>query len=301
MGVDKSLVVAGRGHRVPQQTGVTRKRASTKGVNYGTADLRMNAQNTQVITLNSFAGTDSFKIRVFKQARVARGAQYRESGAPYVDTAAFVRGTNATAAAIQAELRTATGDATLTVAGNTDAGPFTVTFVGMDPNGYAPFALVSLSGCSGNVTFPAVTYIDATGHAATANQTASTPGTTNLVGIDAPLGTSVRDYDGTVLIPPDMVSAVGGSGQVVIDTTEQAGGGTVLFAIRSQDETGADYTRGTPADIRAGKMVVVDSEDADGDATITGLSAGDYELYYHTQTALGRVSRSGPAEFFTVT
>jgi hypothetical protein len=44
-----------------------------------------------------------------------------------VSSASFVKGTNQTAALIQASLRTVTGDATLTVTGTTDAGPFTIT------------------------------------------------------------------------------------------------------------------------------------------------------------------------------
>jgi hypothetical protein len=70
------------------------------------------AAEVQVITLTSYAGTDSFSL-------YTEGQQ----------TVPFVRGTNGTAAAIQAALRTATGDTGLTVAGTTDEGPFTVTFV----------------------------------------------------------------------------------------------------------------------------------------------------------------------------
>jgi len=66
----------------------------------------------QVVTLTSYTGTDSFQLAT------ASGA-----------TASFVRGTNGTAAAIQAALRTLTGDASLTVSGTTDEGPFTVTWV----------------------------------------------------------------------------------------------------------------------------------------------------------------------------
>lgn len=43
-------------------------------------------------------------------------------------SAAVVTGTNCTAAAIQALLRTLTGDSLLTVTGTTDIGPFTITF-----------------------------------------------------------------------------------------------------------------------------------------------------------------------------
>jgi hypothetical protein len=67
----------------------------------------------QVVTLTGFSGTDSFTLKL-------TGAN---------ETVAFVRGTNATAAAVQAALRTLTGDSTLTVTGTTDEGPFTVTWV----------------------------------------------------------------------------------------------------------------------------------------------------------------------------
>lgn len=70
------------------------------------------AGEVQVITLAAFSGTDSFSLVVDD-----------------VNTVAFVRGTNATAAALQTAIRTATGDTTLTVTGTTDEGPFTVTFV----------------------------------------------------------------------------------------------------------------------------------------------------------------------------
>jgi len=73
--------------------------------------LKTAAAEVQVITLTSYAGTDSFSL-------YTEGQQ----------TVPFVRQTNGTAAAIQAALRTATGDTGLTVAGTTDEGPFTVTW-----------------------------------------------------------------------------------------------------------------------------------------------------------------------------
>lgn len=66
----------------------------------------------QTITLTTPAAGNSFKLTYL----TAEGAT------------AFVVGTNCTAAAIQAALRTATGDTLLTVSGSTDTGPFTVTF-----------------------------------------------------------------------------------------------------------------------------------------------------------------------------
>src|ERR1051326_724641 len=92
--------------------------------------------SVQVVTLTGFDGTDSFKLT------------YNGT-----ETAAFVRGTNATAAAIQTALRTATGDTGLTVSGNTDAGPFTVTFVNKTGTSILDILTVtSPSGCTGAVT-----------------------------------------------------------------------------------------------------------------------------------------------------
>lgn len=68
----------------------------------------------QVVTLTSYGGTDSFTLK---------------DPLTLNETVPFVRGTNGTAAAVQAALRTLTGDASLTVAGTTDEGPFTVTWV----------------------------------------------------------------------------------------------------------------------------------------------------------------------------
>lgn len=68
--------------------------------------------NIQTLTLTSAGAGDSFTL-----------------GYNNAKTVPFVIGTNGTAAAIQAALRTATGDTGLTVSGTTDIGPFTVTFV----------------------------------------------------------------------------------------------------------------------------------------------------------------------------
>lgn len=87
----------------------------------------------QLITLTAFDGTDSFKLT------------YNGT-----ETIAFVRGTNATQAALQAALRTATGDTGLIVTGSADAGPFTATF-STEFDAY-PITVTSGSGCSGVVT-----------------------------------------------------------------------------------------------------------------------------------------------------
>lgn len=99
-------------------------------------DIRKNI--SQLITLTGFAGVDSFTITFGRLGT----------------TAAFVRGTNATAAAIQTALRTLTGDSGLTVAGDTDEGPFTVTFSGSRLTNGQPWKLFTINGtgCTGVAT-----------------------------------------------------------------------------------------------------------------------------------------------------
>lgn len=104
-------------------------RKKTHTVVIGT-DLDVN--KVQVVTLTSYTGTDSFKLT------------YNGT-----ETVAFVRGTNGTAAAIQTALRTATGDADLTVTGTTDEGPFTVTFTTTPTD---ILTVTNPSGCTGAVT-----------------------------------------------------------------------------------------------------------------------------------------------------
>lgn len=93
---------------------------------------------TQVITLTGFASTDSFKLTY--------GGQ---------ETIAFVRGTNATAAAIQAGLEdlSTVGAGNVSVSGTTDAGPFTVEFIGDLANANTgDITVTSAVGCTGAVT-----------------------------------------------------------------------------------------------------------------------------------------------------
>jgi hypothetical protein len=298
MPATKSLRDATHGHAVAQVDG-SQPGINPLAGNMGYGDVRMNAEATQVITMGSFGGTDSFKIR------------YRPQGTGDVqDTAAFVRGSNATAAAIQTALRAFTDfDDGCTVAGTTDEGPFTITFVNNLNVGLPLLELVSLSGCSGHVTRTAPTYIDATGHVlagtagdgtvfVAANQTASLPGESNMVAVDVPLGHSLENGEtaGVALPPVTIDSAVGGVGQVVILGTEEgvATSAVVMYVIRNKT-TGAMFTTVT--------------EDADADCTITGLDAGEYVLYGYTQTLIAadpdpesaRVSRASPPEHFTVT
>lgn len=283
--------------------------------NQGVGDLRSSkGTKQQVITLNSFGGTDSFKVRVNSFPRPPVNGTTASGAVLATDTVAFVRGTNATAAAIQAALRTATGDTGLTVSGTTDAGPFTVTFVNKSRHVQPLFQLVALSGCSGNVTRPALTYdkpSSATVSGVSANGIRKDPTASDGAGntVYAALGQSIKSTGagqtrGTVLAAPTMVSAVGGSGQVVVDTTESASSGTageVLFAVL---HTASGLANGavvktftTPAK--------TDQTDTAGDPTITGLSAGDYMLLYAAVDGAaatgGRVGQPGPPEYFTVT
>lgn len=284
--------VDGGGTPAPLVGGATYASRTHLMGNQGTGDVRFDSGRTQVITLNSFGGTDSFKIRV-NAAPTTRNGGNSTGAVVATDTAAFVRGTNATAAAIQAALRTATGDTGLTCSGTTDAGPFTVTFV--NKKGQPLFELVTLSGCSGNVTPGTLTYDDADVHTtALQNGIAFDQELSKGFQTRVPLGHGL-DTDGTgqtrgtALVEPTVVSAVGGVGSVVIDTTEVSSGGTsatVLTAIYK---------------LSTGKYVTVDNDDADGDQTISSLTAGDYAALFHTVTAAGKPSRPSPPEYFTVT
>lgn len=93
---------------------------------------------SQVITLTGFASTDSFKLTFDGD-----------------ETVAFVRGTNATAADIQAGLEDldSVGTGNVTVTGTTDAGPFTVVFAGDLANAdVSSLSVTNPSGCTGAVT-----------------------------------------------------------------------------------------------------------------------------------------------------
>lgn len=93
---------------------------------------------SQVITLTGFSGTDSFKLTF--------GGD---------ETIAFVRGTNATAADIQAGLEDldSVGEGNVSVSGTTDSGPFTVEFIGDLANANTgAIAVTSAVGCTGAVS-----------------------------------------------------------------------------------------------------------------------------------------------------
>lgn len=103
----------------------------------------------QVITLAGIAPTDSFKLTVFMDGFTA------------TETVAFVAGTNMTAAAIQAALRTATGDTALTVTGTTDLGPFEVIFINTAlARAITVTSPVAMTGSVGSITFQ-VTFMGA--------------------------------------------------------------------------------------------------------------------------------------------
>lgn len=296
MGASKNLrdVITGdKGRPFAAVTAVGRK-GSTEP-NYGSGDVR-GRLDTRVITLGGFDATDSFKIRVIAN-----------SGARTVtDTAAFTRGTDATAAAIQAALRTATGDTGLTVAGTTNAGPFTITSSESPHRSGVEYQLVSLVGCSGNVTSAKVSYRSRTGAqpeltpATNIPDTIAAPG--YAAGLDVPLGQSVvtngvGQTAGAEYVKPVIDSAVGGDDSVVISATEDASSGTSGLVLYSIYRTADDVATGTF------------SEDADGDVTISSLeSAVDYYVIGAAQTEVAsgdqvitRVGPSTPREYFTTT
>lgn len=121
----------GSGGAIPAGTVLAREYPTKKFIAYDNAWT--GATEVQVVTLTGFSGTDEFKLTY-----------------DTTETIAFVRGTNATAAAIQTAMRTATGDSSLTVAGTTDAGPFTITFSAEGDRFLT--RVTSAVGCTGVVT-----------------------------------------------------------------------------------------------------------------------------------------------------
>ncbi len=312
MAVTKRLRNTGHGTPVPLFTGGGRTQRAGVPANMGSSDVRGNLK-TRVITLQSYGGTDEFKIRV--DFRSAERTDQLTAGkeASTVETVAFVRGTNGTAVAIQAALRTATGDSSLTVTGTTDAGPFTVVqgdTTSAARAGYE-FSLVDLVGCSGSVSSGAVTYSssrglpgdDHDGGTDTGVATASSPG--RGAGFTVPLGQSivtkgVGQTAQATLVRVAIDAAVGGDDQVVITGTEDASGGTSAVAGYAIYETLTDNPHS-----------VIYTEDADADVTITGLTtATDYYVIGFTQSQEGsadfpaqheRVSRGTDPTYFTTT
>ena len=285
MGAANSLRNTDHAHPVAQAASGPAVQVGLQG-NMGYQDVR-GRLSTRVITVASFAAADEFKLRcVFSDGSTAS-----------TETIAFTDGTDAAASDIQTALRTATGDTGLTVAGTTDAGPYTVTS-GRDPH-RDEYELVAhdVVGCSVTITSGAVTYVDATGKPSTANTGASSPG--ESAGESVPLGYSHRtdgtgEDDGTILEPPTIDSAIGGNDEVVINATEVASGGTSAVVVYRVFKTDDDSIVNGATN---------EGEDADGDVTIAGLAdATDYYLLGWTQTATGeRVSRPSAPVYFTTT
>lgn len=280
--------VAGGGTPQPLVGGVSRATDVTRA-NMGAGDVRYDSARTTVITLQAPTAADSFKLGAYAQGADGDFAR--------TDTAALVIGTNCAASDLQSELRTATGDSSLTVTGTTDVGPFTVTHA---LKGQPQLVAHTLSGMSVSIAPGTLAYDDpGTQSSSLYNGIVFDPESSKGFQATVPLGYAIEtdgtgQAAGTELAPPTVVSAVGGSGQVVIDTTEVASGGTsavVLTALRKLE---------APAGSWATEWVTVDNEDADGDQTIASLSAGNYVALFHTQTANGRVSRPAAPVYFTV-
>jgi hypothetical protein len=261
--------------------------------NKGTGDVRGSDVQTTILTMLAFAGTDQFKVGFYTQGV--------DGDFALSETAAFVRGTNAAATDLQTALRTLTGDTSLTVTGTTDEGPFTITPVLL--KGHADFVTTGHSACSVQVSRGALAYDDCAetgtpGSVPTQNGIAFDQESSRGAGSTVPLGHSIvtdgtGQTRGTTLAPPTIDGALGGTGDVTITATEVSSGGTsavVLYAIRCLDLPAASAER----------WVTIDSEDADGDVVISGLTAGNYVLLGFTQTALGRVSRPSSPTYFTV-
>lgn len=280
--------VAGGGTPAPLVSGKSRSFEQTRA-NFGLGDVRGDSLATTVITLHSAGAGDSFKLGAY-----AKGV---DGDFARTDTAALVVGTNCAASDLQSELRTATGDTGLTVSGTTDAGPFTVTYV--NKRGAPRLVAHTLSAMSVQIGKGTLTYDEGSEQSGTPGSVPSDNGkpfdeeSSKGFGVSVPLGHSVDSRGtgqtrGTELLPPTIDSAVGGSGQVVVAGTEVSSGGTnavALYAI---------------IPLEGGDPVVIDTEDADADVTISSLTAGNYILLAHTQTAGGQVSRPADPVYFTV-
>jgi hypothetical protein len=284
MTASKRLTTTGHGNPVREVGGVIPDSPYRAAGDF--SDVRRGKGIT--ITPLGFGAGDEFKLRVWSNAYVGRGSSGPETGTPYVDTIAFTHGTDALKSDLQTALRTATGDTGLLVGGTDSDGPFTIT-AGAEAS--IPFMqAVAITGDAAiQIEDTAITYVDATGHPATANQTPSFPGTSGLVGSfwPTPLGYSSQNTDGTALLPPTIASIATDATTATFADTEVAGGGSVFY---SAFETATN----TPV----GEVAV----DSNGDGVITGLTAStDYVVYAFTQTAGGRVSRPSKPIYITTT
>lgn len=148
---EDSQVLAPKGtHKADAQTAVSQSRFGTDPANTITPSGDFNAGamtmdlrgGSEVITLSSFGGTDSFTITL------------QEADGTKVTTAAIVRGTNAAASDVQTAIRNAlTGTDLTTVSGTTDAGPYTVVYNRFYQGRRFPKIIaITGTGCTGAVT-----------------------------------------------------------------------------------------------------------------------------------------------------
>jgi hypothetical protein len=253
----------------------------------GTGDVRYKALTTYTLTPLGAGAADTFQVGFYSLG--ADGALVR------TDTTDLAY--NANAATVQTAVRTASGDTGMTVTGGGDGvTPWVITpTLALIAD---PVVTALTAGFAMQVSRTAPAYDDPTVQSITngpLNGIVFDQESSDGIGEDVPLGYSIitdgtGQSDGTVLAPPTVDGAAGGSGQVVITTTEVASGGTgavVLIALHVVDEDFATWA-------------TVDSEDADGDVTISSLAAGDYVMLVHTQTANGRVSRPAAPVYFGV-
>jgi hypothetical protein len=272
--------VAGGGTPAPLVAGQSRTRHA--GANYGTADVRYNPLLTYTLTPQGAGAADTFEVGFYSLGADGEFARTDTSAIAY----------NADAATLQTAVRTASGDTGMTVSGGGDGTtPWVITpTLALVAD---PVVTALTAGFSMQVSRSTIAYGDP--DTTLDNGINFDQESSDGIGEDVPLGYSIitdgtGQSDGTVLAPPTVDGAAGGSAQVVITATEVASGGTsavVLYAVKAVDTDFATWA-------------TVDSEDADGDVTISSLAAGDYVLLAHTQTANGRVSRPADPVYFAV-
>lgn len=273
--------VDGGGTPAPLVAGQSRVRHA--GANYGTADVRYNPLLTYTLTPQGAGAADTFQVGFY-----SLGADGEFTRTDTTDIAY-----DANAATLQTAVRTASGDTGMTVTGGGDgttAWVITPTLALVAD----PVVTALTAGFSMQVSRATIAYSDPE-NATDGNGIAFDQESSDGIGEDVPLGYSIitdgtGQAAGTVLEPPTVDGAAGGSGQVVITGTEVASGGTgavALYALKMVDTDFADWE-------------TVDSEDADADVTISSLTAGDYVLLAHTQTANGQVSRPADPVYFGV-
>lgn len=241
---------AGAGVTVSNTRPTSRTAYTGRGVDY-----------VYVVTLAGVTAADSFKLHLNRTD---------------TKTAAFVAGTNMTAAAMQTALRTLTGDNNLTVTGTTDAGPFLIVtsqrnvLTVTDESGLtgtvAKFAqhTPTLAGDNGHALGS-----DGRGTSATGTGPADTI-TGETVTINAPITpaiqTSANPSAGTI------AAVVNGTAieldEHATDVTNYAGAEIIVFEV-NPDNTAEDGDY-------VGKA---DRDSATQGGGVTGLAAGTYAVY----------------------